>query len=81
MLLKKSFRKKLDDAIVEEDMKNQLEVILHTAVDGVVGHQLSNKVFVIKSEVSPMSPLGQVHVYKSDLGKINCGFRYKKCTF
>ena len=55
LLLNTNFRKKLDDAIVEEDMKNQIEVILHAAVDGVVGHQISNKVFVIRTEESPIS--------------------------
>ena len=73
---KKGCREKLDDFIVEQDMRNQLEGILDNAVNGIVGHQLSDKVFVIKTEISPISPLGQVHVYKSDLGKIDCGFRY-----
>ena len=73
---KKGCREKLDDFIVEQDMRNQLEGILDNAVNGIVGHQLFDKVFVIKTEISPISPLGQVHVYKSDLGKIDCGFRY-----
>ena len=56
-------------------MRNQLENIFSAADNGVVGHQFTSKVYVVKTEVSPMSPLGQIHVYKSEIGRIDCGFR------
>ena len=68
------FRKKVDEAVLSQEVKDQIEVLL-SSCDGVVGYQLSAKVFVIKTEILPMSPLGHIHVYRSDLGKIDCGFR------
>ena len=43
--------------------------------DGFIGYKLSPKVFVIKDSVTSLTPLGWVHVYVSDLGKIDCGLR------
>ena len=61
-------------ATIEDDMKSQLDQILQSE-DGVVGHQLTANVFAVKAPVSSMCPLGFVHVYKTDMGKIECGFR------
>ena len=61
-------------------MKSQLDEILDTE-DETVAYQLSNKLFVIKTPVSALSPLGFVHSYRTDLGKIDCGFRYKHRIF
>lgn len=40
-----------------------------------IGYQLSPSTFIIESPVTTLCPLGFVHVYVSDLGKIDCGFR------
>ena len=56
-------------------MRNQLENIFSATDNGVVGCQLSSKVYVIRSEVFPMSPHGQIDVYKSEMGRIDYGFR------
>ena len=61
-------------ATLEDDMRSQIDQILQSE-DGVVGYQLSRKVFAVKAPVSSMCPLGFVHVYKTDMGKIECGFR------
>ena len=72
-------RSKIEGAILEETMKSQLrEIIDSTDADETIAFQLSNKVMVVKTPVSALSPLGFVHVYKTDLGKIDCGFRYNK---
>lgn len=67
-------RKDLKGATLEEDMRNQIEMMLQSE-EGVVGYQLSPKVFAVKAPVSSMCPLGFVHVYKTDMGKLECGFR------
>ena len=61
-------------ATLEDDMRSQIEKILQSE-DGVVGYQLSPKVFAVKAPISSMRPLGFVHVYKTDMGKLECGFR------
>ena len=56
-------------------MRNHLEEVMKSSTDGIVGYKLSPKVFIIKTPVSALSPVGWVHVYRSDLGKIDCGLR------
>ena len=54
-------------------MRSQIEDILDSSDQ--VGFQLTPKVFAIKTGISSLSPLGFVHVYRTDLGKIDCGLR------
>ena len=65
------FRKSLDEAILDGDMKNQLDELMSSTI----GYQLSSNLYIIKSQISPLCPLGFVHVYVTDLGKIDCGLR------
>ena len=44
--------------------------------DKSIGYQLSPNIFVIACPITSLCPLGYVHVYVSDLGKIDCGFRW-----
>ena len=69
------YRKDLDGATSDADMRNHLEEVMKSSTDGIVGYKLSPKVFIIKTPVSALSPVGWVHVYRSDLGKIDCGLR------
>ena len=66
-----NFRKSVDEAIIDENMKNQVEELM----SATIGYQLNPNLFIIKSQISPLCPLGFVHVYVTDLGKIDCGFR------
>ena len=68
------FRKDVGGGTLDEEMREQLDHALSSS-DGIVGYQLTSKLFIVKAEVSAMCPLGWVHVYKSELGKIECGFR------
>ena len=58
-------------------MTHQVENILNLAVaeDGLVGYQLTSQVFVIKDAVSAINPLGWIHVYRTELGRIDCSLR------
>jgi hypothetical protein len=69
------FRKGLGDAQLEPEMVSSLEKLTSLASDGVVGYQLSQQVFVVRDKITSLAPLGWVHVYKSDLGKIECSLR------
>ena len=69
------FRAKLEGGILEVDMNTQINEILDSTHD-TVAFRLSPRVFVIRNPVTPITPLGFVHVYKSELGKIDCGLRY-----
>ena len=60
---------------MDVDMNTQLSEILDSTVE-TVAFQLSPRVLVIRHPVTPITPLGFVHVYKSELGKIDCGLRY-----
>ena len=68
-------RKSLGDAQLEPEMVASLEKLISLASDGVVGYQLSQQVFIVRDMRTSLSPLGWVHVYKSDLGKIECSLR------
>ena len=70
-----NFREELQDAVLDQDMRDQLDSLMAMGQDGEIGSKLSSSVFVIMESVSPISPLGWVHVYKSDLGKIECSLR------
>ena len=61
----------LEGAIMEVEMTTQIGEILDS-FDETVAIQLSPTVFVIRSPVTPLTPLGFVHVYRSKLGKIDC---------
>ena len=71
------FRKNLDDAVlVDQEMQSRLDRVMALASsEGVAGYQLSPSVYVLRDQVSTLSPLGWVHVYKSDIGKIECSLR------
>ena len=70
------FRKNLGDAQVDKDMQSRLDGVLDLASsEGVTGYQLSPAVYALRDKVSPLSPLGWVHVYKSDMGKLECSLR------
>ena len=56
-------------------MLSSLEKVTSLASDGIVGYQLSQQVFIVRDEITSLAPLGWVHVYKSDLGKIECSLR------
>ena len=67
-------RRGLDEAILEEDMKNQVDSLMEG--HEIPGYQLNHNTYVIKAAVSPQCPLGFVHVYVTDMGKIECALRY-----
>ena len=69
------FRGNLNQARVDEEMKTHMDSVLALPTDGVIGYQISTKVFAIKDTVSTLSPLGWVHIYKTDLGKLHCSLR------
>lgn len=69
------FRKKLIGAQIDEEMVKCIARVTAMERGGVVGYQLSPQVFVIKDRVTSLSPMGWVHVYKTDLGKIECSLR------
>jgi hypothetical protein len=70
-----NFRKNLEGAQIDEEMGSELDAIMTIATDGLLGYKLSPKVFVIKDRVTSLTPLGWVHVYRSDLGKVECSLR------
>ena len=74
--LKKTFslRAKLDRAFLGAEMNAQLDEILGSTAE-VAALQLSPRLFVIRTGITPITPLGFVHVYKTELGKIDCGLR------
>ena len=55
-------------------MNAQLDEILGSTAE-VAALQLSPRLFVIRTGITPITPLGFVHVYKTELGKIDCGLR------
>ena len=66
----------MNDAQVDKDMQSRLDAVLALASsEGVTGYQLSPAVYALRDKVSTLSPLGWVHVYKSDIGKLECGLR------
>ena len=74
--LKNTFflRAKLDRAFLGAEMNAQLDEILGSTAE-VAALQLSPRLFVIRTGITPITPLGFVHVYKTELGKIDCGLR------
>ena len=68
-------RAKLNGAIFGAEMNAQLDQILDSTAE-VAALQLTPRLFVVRTRVTPISPLGFVHVYKTELGKIDCGLRY-----
>ena len=56
-------------------MNAQLDEIFGSTAE-VAALQLSPRLFVIRTGITPITPLGFVHVYKTELGKIDCGLRY-----
>ena len=76
-LIKKTFffvRAKLDRAFLGAEMNAQLDEILGSTAE-VAALQLSPRLFVIRTGITPITPLGFVHVYKTELCKIDCGLR------
>ena len=67
-------RAKLDRAFLGAEMNAQLDEILGSTAE-VAALQLSPRLFVIRTGITPITPLGFVHVYKTELGKIDCGLR------
>ena len=65
---------KLDRAFLGAEMNAQLDEILGSTAE-VAALQLSPRLFVIRTGITPITPLGFVHVYKTELGKIDCGLR------
>ena len=61
--------------MLDVDMKKDVNNLIDSSKDGIVGYKLSSRVYVILTEVSTLSPLGWIHVYLTDLGKIDCGLR------
>ena len=55
-------------------MKNQVDSLMEG--HEIPGYQLNHNTYVIKAAVSPQCPLGFVHVYVIDMGKIECALRY-----
>ena len=55
-------------------MRNSIERALDSSAENI-GHKLNSKNFVVRTAVSTLSPLGWVHVYKTEMGKIDCGLR------
>ena len=76
-------RNELKSAILDVDARNSLKALLESCKDNIVGFMLDSACFVIKTDISSISPLGWVHVYKNDVGKIECGNRWdiKSLTF
>ena len=70
-------REKLDSAVIDKEMRNNIERILDSC-DESIGYKLNPKNFVVRTAISTLSPLGWVHVYKTVMGKIDCGLRYEK---
>ena len=69
------FRKEMDEANIDKEMKERLEEVVALApADGVVGYRLSPAVYAVRDKVSSLTPHGWVHVYKSEL---KCGLRYE----
>ena len=68
----------MDEANIDKEMKERLEEVVALApADGVVGYRLSPAVYAVRDKVSSLTPHGWVHVYKSDMGKLECGLRYE----
>ena len=61
--------------MLDVDMKKDVNNLIDSSKDGIVEYKLSSRVYVILTEVSTLSPLGWIHVYLIDLGKIDCGLR------
>ena len=57
-------------------MSNTIERFLDTSPD-IIGFKLDSKNFIVRTPISTLSPLGWVHVYRSEIGKIDCGLRYE----
>ena len=68
----------MDEEHIDKEMVDRLEEVLALAPsDGVVGYRLSPAVYAVRDKVSSLTPHGWVHVYKSDMGKLECGLRYE----
>ena len=69
-------REKLASAVIDKEMSNTIERFLDTPPDSI-GFKLDSKNFIVRTPISTLSPLGWVHVYRSEVGKIDCGLRYE----
>ena len=61
--------------MIDEEMIDSIERVLDSSPERI-GYKLNSKIFIVRTDVSTLSPLGWVHVYKSEIGKIECGLRY-----
>ena len=73
-------REGLATAVIDTEMRHSLTRLIDSSADDKIGYKLNSKSFMIQTPITTLSPLGWVHVYKSDIGKIDCGLRYKLLT-
>ena len=71
-------REGLFSAVIDREMHNTIDGLLDSSSNNIIEHKLNSKSFVIGTPVSTLTPLGWVHVYKTDMGKIDCGLRCDK---
>ena len=61
--------------MLDQEGRDRIERALDSYPDKI-GYKLNAKNFVVQTQVSSISPLGWVHVYKTDIGKLECSLRY-----
>ena len=69
----------MKEAVIDSELEKRLQEVLAVApADGVVGYQLSSTVYAVRDIVTSSTPHGWVHVYKTEIGKLECSLRYFK---
>ena len=61
--------------MIDTEMSNAIERTLDSCAENTIEHKLNSKNFVVRTAVSTLSPLGWVHVSKTEMRKIDCGLR------